>query len=207
MIGLRDDESIGPHHSKLVHRTAKTVNNEIALLFEHLEEEIYMECLQGMTSIKKDNCIILNKCIYGLVQVACQYYKRVIEILKSSTFVGGSIDPCLYVKKSMKGIVYVVLYIDDNQMVGDIATIDDTVEALKNKGLVLKIVDGLQDYLSYKIKISDNKKHAWLGQPHLIKNLKKSWQVSQQNLESQNSQYLQVFYHEAYRRNQEDLHQ
>ena len=56
-------------------------------------------------------------------------------------------------------------------MVGNIATIDDTIEALKSKGLVLKIVEGLQDYLSCKIKISEDKKCAWLGQPHLIKNL------------------------------------
>ena len=42
---------------------------------------------------------------------------------------------------------------------------------MKNKGLVLKIMEGLQDYLSCKIKMSDNKKYAWLGQPHLIKNL------------------------------------
>ena len=71
----------------------------------------------------------------------------------------------------MKGVVYVALYVVDNLMVGNIATIDDTIEALKSKGLVLKIVEGLQDYLSYEIKISDDKKHAWLGQPHLIKNL------------------------------------
>ena len=35
---------------------------------------------------------------------------------------------------------------------------------------MLKIVEGLQDYLSWEIKFSDNKKCAWLGQPHLIKN-------------------------------------
>ena len=40
---------------------------------------------------KKDNCIILNKCIYGLVQAAWQYYKKALEILKSSGFKGGSI--------------------------------------------------------------------------------------------------------------------
>ena len=56
-------------------------------------------------------------------------------------------------------------------MIGNIATIDDAIPALKNKGLVLKIVEGLQDYLSCKIKISDNEKRAWLGQPHMIKNL------------------------------------
>ena len=72
---------------------------------------------------------------------------------------------------SAKGIVYIALYIDDNLMVGDIATIDGTIEALKKKELVLKIVDRLQGYLSCKIKISNNKKHAWLGQHHLIKKL------------------------------------
>ena len=56
-------------------------------------------------------------------------------------------------------------------MIGDVATIDDTIEALKNKGLVLKIMEGLQNYLSCKINFSDDKKCAWLGQPHLIKNL------------------------------------
>ena len=43
-------------------------------------------------------------------------------------------------------------------MKGDIATIDDAIEPLKNKGLVLKIVEGLQNYLSCKIKFSDDKK-------------------------------------------------
>ena len=60
-------------------------------------------------------------------------------------------------------------------MIGNIATIDDAIEALKNNGLVLKIVEGLQDYLSCKIKFSNYKKHAWLGQPHLIKNLEKKF--------------------------------
>ena len=117
---------------------------------------------------KKGRLHHFNKCIYGLVHAAWQHYKKAIEILKSSGFVRGSIDPCLYVQK---GTVYVALYVDDNLMIWYIATIDDAIEALKNKGLVLKIVEGLQDYLSCKIKISNQKKCAWLGQPHLIKNL------------------------------------
>ena len=56
-------------------------------------------------------------------------------------------------------------------MIRDVAAIKDTIEALKNKGLVLKIVEGLENYLSCKIKFSDDKKCALLGQPHLIKNL------------------------------------
>ena len=99
-----------------------------------------------------------------------------MEILKSSGFEGGSIDPCLYVKMSAKGIVYIALYVDDNLMIGDNAMIDDAILVLKNKGLLLKIMEGLKDYLSCKIKISEDKKHAWLGQPHLIKNLKSKFE-------------------------------
>ena len=56
-------------------------------------------------------------------------------------------------------------------MIGDIAAINDAIEAWKSKGLILKIKEGLRDYLYCKIKFSNNKKHAWLGQPRLIKNL------------------------------------
>ena len=63
-------------------------------------------------------------------------------------------------KKSAKGIVHVALYVNDNLMIGDIAAIDNAIGALKNKGLVLKIVKGLQDYLSCKIKFFVDKKRA-----------------------------------------------
>ena len=56
-------------------------------------------------------------------------------------------------------------------MIRDIAASIDVIEALKNKGLVLKIVEGLHNYVSCKTKFSNDKKRAWLRQPHLIKNL------------------------------------
>ena len=96
-----------------------------------------------MSDLAKDNCIILNKCIYGFVEAACQYSKKAVEILKSSTFFEGSIDPFLYVKKGTNGIVHIALYLDDNLMVGDMAAIDDAIEAFKSKGLELKIMEGL----------------------------------------------------------------
>ena len=59
-------------------------------------------------------------------------------------------------------------------MIGDIAAIDYAIEALKNMGLALKIVEGLQDYVSCKIKFSDDKKYAWLDSP--IKS--RTWKVN-----------------------------
>ena len=65
-------------------------------------------------------------------------------------------------RKSAKGKVYVALYINDNLIIRNVATIDNMIETLKNKGLVLKIVEGLQDYFSCEIKFSDDKNRAWL---------------------------------------------
>ena len=110
---------------------AKIVNVETAFLYGDLEEEIYMECPQGMHNVKKDDCIILNKCIYELVQAARQYDKKVVKILRNSGFIKGSINLCLYVKKIVKGFVCVALCIDDNLMIDNMAAIDDALEALK----------------------------------------------------------------------------
>ena len=145
---------------------AKIVTVETTFLYWDLEEEMYIECPQGMSNMKKGCCVKFEKkCIYSLLQAAWQYYKKTVDILKNSVFVGGSISPC-FLKKSMKDIVYIALYVDNNLMIEDIVTNDNAIEALKSKGLVLNIVEGLQDYLSCKIKFSEDKKRAWLGKPH-----------------------------------------
>ena len=56
--------------------SGKIVNVETAFLFQDWEEEIYMMCPQCMSNIKKDDCIILNKSIYGIVQAVRQCYKK-----------------------------------------------------------------------------------------------------------------------------------
>ena len=45
----------------------KIVDVETAFLYGELEEEIIMEWPWGMPNIRKDYCIMLNECIYGLV--------------------------------------------------------------------------------------------------------------------------------------------
>ena len=72
--------------------SSKIVNLEIIFLYRDLEEEIYMECPQDMSDMEKDDCVILNKCIYGLVQAARQYYKKAIKILKNLGFIDGKLQ-------------------------------------------------------------------------------------------------------------------
>ena len=57
----------------------KIVHMETTFLYGKLEEEIYIDCLHGMSDVGHDDCIILNKCIYSLVQAARQCYKKAIK--------------------------------------------------------------------------------------------------------------------------------
>ena len=74
-------------------------------------------------------------------------------------------------KENEKGLVYLALYINDNLMVGESEAVDEVIVILKENGLVLKELEGLQDSLSCKVKFLKDEKRAWLGEPHLIKNL------------------------------------
>ena len=69
--------------------SAEIVNVKTAFLYGDLNEEIYTECSQGLSDVGKDDCIILNKCIYGLVQAARQYYKKAVGILNNLAFLGA----------------------------------------------------------------------------------------------------------------------
>ena len=108
---------------------AKVVDIITAFMHGDLEEEIYMKCPPGMKDIEKDDCINIDKCFFGLVQ-ARQYNKKAVEILKKVGFTGGNAHPCLNMKKSMKGIEHVALYVDDNLMKGSPETINEAVEQL-----------------------------------------------------------------------------
>ena len=91
---------------------AKIIDIETAFLYGELEEEIYMECPEGLTKMEND-CLILQKTIYGLVQAARQYWKKFTTTLKQLKFEGGNADPCLFYRKTENGIVYIGIYVDD----------------------------------------------------------------------------------------------
>ena len=151
-----------------------------------------MECPQGMWDATKDDVLLLTACIYGLVQAARQYYKKVVKIKKEIGFTGGNVDPCLFCKRSDKGICFIALYVDDNLLVGHPPAIDDAIRQMREHDLILKIEDTLHDYLSCEIKFSSDRSKAWLGQPHLISNLENTFGTGSQALEATLLQVHQV---------------
>ncbi|KAL7526613.1 hypothetical protein ACHAWF_001850, partial [Thalassiosira exigua] len=115
-------------------------------------------------------------CIYGLVQAARQYHKKFVSVLTTKMgFKSGDVDPCLLYRRDDKGLVYVAIYVDDNLIVGQREAIEDTIEGLRRNGFTVTVEDTLEDYLSCQIEFSRDRNSVWLGQPHLISKLEKTF--------------------------------
>ena len=92
-------------------------------------------------------------------------------------FKGGYADPCLLTRKTDKGICYIALYVDDCYCAGTTDAIEEVIKELQSPkhGYTLKLEYDMTDYLSCHIAFSKKRDKAWLGQPHLIAKLEKTF--------------------------------
>ncbi len=80
-------------------------------------------------------------------------------------------DLCLMIKRSDDGSVFTLIYVDNNFCIGHRQALRQFIKDLKAQGLTVKVSERLTDYLSCSIKVSANRKSAWIGQLHLIAKL------------------------------------
>ena len=113
---------------------ALVIDVDTAFLYGDLDEEIYMDLPEGLPG-EANECLLLLKALYGLVQGARQWWKKFIEILKKIGFTGGYADPCLMVRRSANGFIFVSVYVDDNLCIGHRAALKEFVALLKENGL------------------------------------------------------------------------
>ncbi len=94
--------------------TSKIVDVETAFLHGDLEEgqEIYMDCPESLEH-EEDECLLLQKTIYGLVQSARQFFKKLVNCLKTFGFIGVAAAPCLLTRMNSQGIVFIRIHVDD----------------------------------------------------------------------------------------------
>jgi hypothetical protein len=147
----------------------KIMDVETAFLHGILEEEIYMKIPDGYTDevpriTVEDNCLLLKKAIYGIVQAARLFFLRLTRDLKKIGFRDSGVDPCLLYRKDENGICIVLIYVDDNYVCGSDKAIQSVEDGLKAAGYNLKIEDA-NDYLGCEIKFNKDMTKGWLGQP------------------------------------------
>ena len=95
-----------------------------AFLYGDLEEKIYMKVLEGFKEcLKKEfknNCAMMKKAGFCLVQATRQYYKKFVKLLtKEIEFDECLADQCLLKREDKARVVLICIYIDDTLCIGD----------------------------------------------------------------------------------------
>jgi len=106
-----------------------------AFLYGKLEEEIYMEIPTGYKEVYEDpgddKVLVLQMAMYGLVQAARQWFKRVSDVLITVGFNPCESDPCLMYRFDEEGLCIILMYVDDNLIVGSRKAIDKATKEIK----------------------------------------------------------------------------
>ncbi|KAL0462812.1 UNVERIFIED_CONTAM: Retrovirus-related Pol polyprotein from transposon RE1, partial [Sesamum latifolium] len=95
------------------------VNN--AFLHSTLEEDIYMEPLEGY-QVPEGHVCKLVKSLYGLKQASRKWNEDFTERIKSFGFTQSKHDYCLFTKATDTGLISLLLYVDDILVTGPTET-------------------------------------------------------------------------------------
>lgn len=80
----------------------------------NLEEEVYVDQLQGFIITEKENLVcILKRSIYGMKQASRQWYLKFNDAITSYGFTENTVDKCIYMNVSGSKFIILVLYVDD----------------------------------------------------------------------------------------------
>ena len=140
----------------------KVVDIDNAFLNGDLEHEFYMKIPEGYDDVinpgaDKEDCLILQKAIYGLVQAARQCWKKIVDKMQEGGFKLSDAGPCMLYKEDEKGVCIIIIYIDDMLIIGKEEAIDDAIKVLQGHFQV-KDPTSLEDYLGVQIVKSDDGK-------------------------------------------------
>ena len=141
--------------------------------------EGYKECIQDYEDGK---ALKLDRAIYGLVQVARHFWKKLTSKLKEAGFKPSIVDPCLFQCNNVRGLSILIMYIDDLLIIGKPETNENTINDLKQY-FDIKKPTTLDDYLSVRVIKSEDMKRGWIGQPTIIDALMKKYGKELENNE------------------------
>ena len=134
---------------------AKIVDIDNAFLNGELEHEIYMTIPEEYTECTEQSeaneALKLEKAIYGLVQAAQQFFKKVCNSLLQAKFKASEADPCLAYKEDQEtGGCIMLIYVDDLVIVGKKKAIKDAIQVLQ-QSFEVKKPTMLENYLGVQV--------------------------------------------------------
>ncbi|GLJ31038.1 hypothetical protein SUGI_0621080 [Cryptomeria japonica] len=147
-----------------------------AFLFGNLEEEVYMEQLEGF-HLHDDETFVcwLKKSLYGLKQVPRAWYSWLDKYLKIQGFWKGNVDSNLYIKVNGDHMIIVVVYVDGIIFGGDKDIMcKDFIDQMKTN-FEISMLGELSYFLG--LEISQQKKGIFISQTKYAKEMLNNFQM------------------------------
>jgi Reverse transcriptase (RNA-dependent DNA polymerase) len=162
---------------------SKQFDVETALMYDTLDEEIYMQFYDGYERYlqtekgndfsAKDHCVLLLQSLYGLVQAARQWYKKIANIFAKLDFIASRADPCLF-NKCNEPPAFIILYDDDVAIIGTDKVINEVMTALC-KTFQVKDLGSMKHFVGCHLIENEEENTIYIHQPKLIKHLEEEF--------------------------------
>ena len=104
-----------------------------AFLHGNIEDnkEIHMEVPKRFEKHYNDGVVLrLRRCLYSLKQAVMAFWKQLLKYMQGMDMECSNTYPCLYYNWTPDGLVMIVLWIDDNLIVGSDTAVEKTKEGL-----------------------------------------------------------------------------
>lgn len=143
-------------------------------------EQIYMKVPQGFEKFYPGNVQLkLRKTLYGLIQAALAFWRKLVLVFISIGFKRSKADPCLFYKWTKEGLILWISFIDDLCGAGPILPL------LQSKDEVMNIFDcdevgPIKEYVGCKVEYKPNDGMMKLTQPVLLQSLKDEFNLPEE---------------------------
>ncbi|KAL9254956.1 Retrovirus-related Pol polyprotein from transposon TNT 1-94-like protein [Drosera capensis] len=129
-----------PVHNPDTTEVVEQMDMKTAFLHGDLEEEIYMEQLDGFrVKGKEDYVCKLKKSLYGLKQAPRQWYKKFELVICGQDYMKTTSDHCVFVNKFSDGnFIILLLYVDDMFIIGKYISRIDRLKKQLDESFVIK---------------------------------------------------------------------
>ncbi|KAH9802373.1 Integrase catalytic domain-containing protein [Citrus sinensis] len=130
-----------------------------AFLNGHLEENIYMQQLDGFIQKGQEHMICkLQRSIYGLKQASRSWNIKFDQAIKSFGFIQNIDELCVYKKIQEKSVAFLILYVDDILLIGNDIGVLTTIKSWLAKQFDMKDLGEASYILSIKLlRVRKNK--------------------------------------------------
>ena len=137
-----------------------------AFLQGDLEEEIYMQQLQGFEVKGKENLVCeLKKSLYGLKKAPRQWYKKFDSFMMSHGYNITTSDHCVFtIKFFHDDFIILLLYVDDMLIIGHDSSKIDRLKREISKSFAVNDLGSAKQILGMKISRDRKNRKLWLSQ-------------------------------------------